>query len=83
MEVLVQLPDAVELHTSVELIKRATELSVQHNHPVYDCIYIALAEGEMAPLITADRRLCLLAEQMLPSTDVWDIGHANFNERIS
>jgi predicted nucleic acid-binding protein len=26
-------------------------------HPVYDCVYLALAEREHAPFVTADHRL--------------------------
>jgi len=27
------------------------------NHPVYDCVYLALAADQSAPIATADRRL--------------------------
>lgn len=39
------------------LINRAATLAHQLDHPVYDCLYLALAEAERVPLITADRRL--------------------------
>ncbi len=32
-------------------------MAVDLRHPVYDCFYLALAEAEEAPLVTADRRL--------------------------
>jgi predicted nucleic acid-binding protein len=41
----------------VELLPRAIELAFDLQHPIYDCIYLALAEREKAALITADRRL--------------------------
>ena len=41
----------------VELLPRAIELAFDLNHPIYDCIYLALAEREKAALITADLRL--------------------------
>ncbi len=39
------------------LISRAAALVHELDHPIYDCLYLALAEAEDAPLITADRRL--------------------------
>ena len=39
------------------LAPRAVFISRALDHPVYDCFYIALAEREAAPLVTADRRL--------------------------
>jgi len=32
-------------------------MAQQLAHPVYDCVYLALAERERATLITADERL--------------------------
>ena len=45
-----------------ELLPRAIELAFDLQHPVYDCIYLALAEREKAVLVTADRRLIATAE---------------------
>ncbi len=39
------------------LINRAATLVYELDHPVYDCLYLALAEAEKLSLITADRRL--------------------------
>jgi predicted nucleic acid-binding protein len=39
------------------LAARAAAIAVQLDHPVYDCFYIALAEGRQLPLVTADARL--------------------------
>jgi predicted nucleic acid-binding protein len=33
------------------------------DHPVYDCFYLALAERERAPLISADKRLLAAAQR--------------------
>ena len=46
-----------------ELAARATEIAIALKHPVYDCFYLALAERERAPLITADKRLVAKAKQ--------------------
>jgi len=49
-----------------ELVERAAELTVTLDHPVYDCFYLALAERERLPLISADSRLlALLGRHML------------------
>lgn len=40
-----------------ELCGRALELAIELNHPIYDCFYLALAERERVPLVSADERL--------------------------
>lgn len=35
----------------------AVKLAFELNHPVYDCVYLALASREDFPLVTADRKL--------------------------
>ena len=44
----------------------ALALACHLNHPVYDCLYLALARREAAAVLTADKRLMALAEQVLP-----------------
>jgi len=44
----------------------ALALACHHNHPVYDCLYLALARREAATLISMDLRLQQLAERVLP-----------------
>lgn len=39
------------------LIRRAAALARELDHPIYDCLYLALVEAEQAPMVTADRRL--------------------------
>ena len=64
------LADARELVDRVEpdrhLHAEALALACHVNHPVYDCLYLALARREAATLISADRRLLQLAERLLP-----------------
>jgi predicted nucleic acid-binding protein len=43
------------------LMPRAIDLALAHDHPVYDCLYLALAEVEGAPVATADGRVAALA----------------------
>lgn len=49
-----------QLHESLPLLPRAFEISSQARIGVYDCLCLALAERENAPLITADQRLLTL-----------------------
>ena len=39
------------------LAPRAAAIARELGHPVYDCFYLALAEAQDVPLVTADRRL--------------------------
>jgi predicted nucleic acid-binding protein len=48
---------ALETRPTPPLVRRALELAGQLRHPVYDCVYVALAEMEDARLVTADARL--------------------------
>jgi predicted nucleic acid-binding protein len=42
----------------------AFELACNLKHPVYDCIYLALARREGLPLVTADKRLASIARNL-------------------
>lgn len=42
---------------AADLVAPAFDLGVRLDHPVYDCIYLALALQEGIPLVTADARL--------------------------
>ena len=46
-----------ELVPTSLLKDRALAIAVKLRHPAYDCFYLALAEQNTAPLITADYRL--------------------------
>lgn len=43
------------LTPTVELHEPAFEMAHELGHPVYDCLYLALAEREQSPVVTADR----------------------------
>lgn len=43
------------LFSTEPLLKEAFELSFRLRHPVYDCLYLALARRERVRLITADK----------------------------
>jgi predicted nucleic acid-binding protein len=53
--------DIVLAVPSRELAADAFRLSQKHDHSVYDCLYVALARREDAPLMTADAKLSALA----------------------
>jgi predicted nucleic acid-binding protein len=38
------------------LVARALAIAVELNHPIYDCLYLALAERLAAPFVTDDAR---------------------------
>ena len=40
-----------------QLIRPAAALRRRLDHPVYDCLYLALADAEGLPVVTADQRL--------------------------
>jgi predicted nucleic acid-binding protein len=40
-----------------QLIRPAAALTHRLDHPIYDCLYLALADAEGIPVITADQRL--------------------------
>ena len=47
----------LDLRPTGPLVPRAMDLACRLGHPVYDCVYLALAERERAALVTADQRL--------------------------
>lgn len=46
-----------EIVAAPTVMKAAFDLAVALDHPVYDCLYVALAEARDCPLVTADARL--------------------------
>ena len=71
---LANLPDLVTLHSSDVLIQRAAQFAVEIGHPIYDCLYLACAEGTASVMITADQRLANKIAGRLPNIDVRYIG---------
>jgi predicted nucleic acid-binding protein len=52
----------IELFAEDADLHRALNLSLELNHPLQDCIYLALAERLDAPLITADEKFASTAQ---------------------
>jgi predicted nucleic acid-binding protein len=46
----------VELVVSRKLVESALDLAVALNHPIYDCLYLALALDRGARVVSTDRR---------------------------
>ena len=61
LDILLRAP--VMLTASRQLLDSALRLSFELNHPVYDCVYIALALWRNIPLVTADKRLAAAVRQ--------------------
>lgn len=47
----------VELVAGSDLVEGALALSVELDHPAYDCFYLELSRSKGLPLVTADARL--------------------------
>jgi len=45
-------------------LERALEIAVGMSHPIYDCLYLAMAEFSGARLVTRDRELMVRAERL-------------------
>ena len=66
-ELLAEARELVDrLEPDRHLLAEALALACHLNHPVYDCLYLALARREAASLISSDRRLNALAKRALP-----------------
>lgn len=58
----VALPD--DFLDSASLYREAFALSVKHQHPVYDALYLVVARRNSATILTVDRRLGSLASTL-------------------
>jgi len=66
-ELLAEARELVDrLEPDRHLQAEALALACHLNHPVYDCLYLALARREATSLISSDQRLNALAERVLP-----------------
>ena len=53
---LSSIPELLTIVDESFVMPRAAEIAVELDHPIYDCVYLALAEHRAVRLITADRR---------------------------
>lgn len=56
-------------------MEKSISLAIQHQHPVYDCIYIVTALHSQIPLITADKKLFEVSRKVLPLNLLYWIGN--------
>jgi predicted nucleic acid-binding protein len=61
LDVLADVPLAVP-SSMKQLMAAAASLAGDLDHPVYDCMYLALALQEQRPVITADRRFVAVVQ---------------------
>lgn len=58
-ELAVMIDDLdIETASMRGLVTQAMALSLEYDHPAYDCFYLALALIEVCPFVTADQTLC-------------------------
>jgi len=67
------LGSTLDLRPSGPLLGRALALARRLRHPVYDCVYLALAQVEGAALVTADRRLLAITAKPRARVTVIDL----------
>jgi predicted nucleic acid-binding protein len=71
-ERLIRLIPGLLEHTvpTRDLIVAAGAIAARFAHPIYDCVYLALAQREGEPLVTVDRRLIALGARLEGATVV-------------
>ena len=79
---LAALPDIIDLCPIVHIAERAARLSLEIDHPIYDCLYLAYAELADSDLITADRRFADKAAERLPEARVRYIGDSGVADSL-
>ena len=48
-------------HDDIDLVEAATAMSLELDHPVYDCVFLVLAHNLKSRVISADQRLLAAA----------------------
>jgi predicted nucleic acid-binding protein len=77
-EIAASLPRFFDaLVSATRLAPRAVAIAGHIDHPVYDCLYLALAEAERASLITADMQL--LGKVRATSWEQWAMNLSEYN----
>lgn len=62
----------VTAHGVVPLGRPAADMAVTLDHAFYDCVYLALAERERCPVVTADRQLhAKVARSVFAGLTLW------------
>lgn len=77
-----RLPENIHLHSMSSLIERASHISLELDHPVYDSLYLACAEATSSPLVTADGPLVKKVTRSDLEITVRHLGSADFADDI-
>jgi predicted nucleic acid-binding protein len=51
------------LVSTIALSEQASKLSLELSHPIYDCLYLVLAQRERVPIVTADENMIAAARK--------------------
>ena len=81
LETLNRLLNFVQLLRSADLFREATNIAVEIEHAVYDCVYLSCSYALDVPLVTADRRLREKANDRLKDVEVIDVSTFLFTTR--
>ncbi len=63
----------VDLVPMRRLLEPATRLAIVLDHPVYECIYLSLAQSTGCSFVTADTRFCAKVQGHTPPDQVLDL----------
>ena len=66
-----------------DLIERAMQISLEIEHPVYDCLYLACAQETESKLVTADRKLVNKVSDRSLAIDIDFIGAVGFADEVT
>lgn len=60
----------LQTHSKIEDIEEGGRLSLQLKHPLYDCVYLAVARRTASRFVTADRRFFEKALSVHPAAEM-------------
>jgi predicted nucleic acid-binding protein len=72
---LADLGSYIRTVDELPFVPRALELAIELRHPMYDCVYLAVAEAEEDRLLTADRRFVRATEKTRYAARVVALGN--------
>ena len=58
-------------HRDETLMEDAARLAIELQHPIFDCLYLALAKQINLPVVTADQRLLAVGSGLAVSLEAW------------
>jgi predicted nucleic acid-binding protein len=72
---LADLGSYIRTVDELPFVPRALELAIELRHPMYDCVYLAVAEAEEDRLLTADRHFVRATEKTRYAARVVALGN--------